>query len=670
MDYALLLSPLPVGPLTLRNRVVFGAHATLFAEGNARFGEPGWYGRRMGRYVAERARGGVAAVIVGQTAVHPTTAYQLLPNSAGAWTDESVPHFAALSEQVHEHGAHAFVQLTHNGGVNQGAYSKLPVLAPSAVTAFFETPKPLDKDEMREIQHYHAMSALNAVRGGFDGIEVQAAHGYLIHQFLSPKYNRRTDEYGGSPENRVRFLVETLEQVRDAVGPGVAVGCRLVGDDDVFDGKLTPDDCGELAGLIEQTGLADFMNVSAGISGPGMVRTNYADHVSAAYAAGAVRKAVSRTPVFAVQRIITPDEAEGVLQRGEADVITLVRALIADPEWVRKAEQGHSGHIRLCTGSNQSCLGNLMQGAPINCVQNPAVGREDFLGLDTFEPAATTKRVVVIGGGPGGLEAAWVAAARGHAVTLLERAEVLGGMIRLAERLPGRGELSNFADWRADECHRRGVDIRLGFDADANAVMALEPDAVIVATGGRASLGGSSYFHPMPVPGSDQPFVFDHVDALRAALEPEASLDDRIGRRVVILDAVGHIEAIGLAELLAGQGRHVNLVTPLPSPIALDFETSAVALPRAVRAGAIWRPNTVIGNIGLHDVLLMDVLSGATETLDGVDSVVIRTHGIAVDDLFHELRSRVDTVIRVGDALAVRYCDRAIYDGHVAGRGL
>jgi 2,4-dienoyl-CoA reductase-like NADH-dependent reductase (Old Yellow Enzyme family)/thioredoxin reductase len=620
----------------------------------------------MGAYAGERARGGVAAVIVGQTAVHPTTAYQLLPNSAAAWMDESVQHFADLSEQVHEHGAKAFVQLTHNGAVNQGAYSKLPVLAPSAVTAFYEVPKPLEKDEIREIQHYHAISALNAVRGGFDGIEIQAAHGYLIHQFLSPKYNRRTDEYGGSPENRLRFLIETLEQVREMLGDEkVAVGCRLVGDDDVFEGKLAPEDCAELASLIEATGLADFLNVSAGISGIGMVRTNYAAHTSASYAAASIRKAVSRTPVFAVQRIITPDEAEGILQRGEADAVTLVRALIADPEWVHKAQQGKSKSIRLCTGSNQGCLANLMMGAPINCVQNPAVGREQTLGLDTFEPAATVKNVVVVGGGPAGLETAWVAAARGHNVTLLEKADTLGGKIRLAEQLPGRGELANFADWRADECERRGVTIKTGVDADVDTILALKPDTVVVATGGKATLSGTSYYHSMPVAGSDQAFVYDHIAALELALSSDA---DTLGKKIVILDAVGHIEAIGMGELLASQGREVTIVTSLPTPIALDYETSAAALPRAVQAGATWRPSTVIGNIGDHEVLLVDVLSQAMETVTEVDSVIIRTQGAPVNELYYALQGKVDEVLRVGDAVAVRYCDRAIYDGHIAGR--
>jgi 2,4-dienoyl-CoA reductase-like NADH-dependent reductase (Old Yellow Enzyme family) len=668
MGYDLLMSPIEIGPLTLRNRVIFGAHNSLLGEGNRRFGEPGWYGQRMGQYAADRARGGVAATIVGQTAVHPTTAYQLPPNHPGAWTDESVQHFTDLSEQVHAHGAKAFVQLTHNGAVNQGASSKLPVWAPSAVSMFFEPPKPMDRDEIRELQRYHAICARNAVRGGFDGIEIQAAHGYLIHEFLSPKFNKRTDEYGGSADNRIRFLLETIEQVREMIGDEtVAVGCRFAGDDNVFDGQLGPEDCGELAGLIEAAGLVDFFNVSAGTTTVGMVRTNYSPHLSATYAAAAVRRSVSHTPVFAVQRIITPEEAEGVLQRGEADAVTLIRALIADPEWVTKAQQGKPETIRRCTGSNQSCIGNLQIGAPISCVQNPAVGREDTLGLSTLMPATTQKRVVVVGGGPAGLEAAWVAAARGHRVTLLERSDRLGGMIRLAEKLPGRAELGNFADWRAEECQRRGVSIELGVHADARYIQALGADAIVVATGGRATASGSSSYHPMPVAGSDQDFVLDHVRALQVALSDEA---DTLGSRVVILDAVGHVEAIGLGELLAAQGREVHVVTPLASPIALDYETAGAILPRAVQAGVRWRPSTSLASIGARTVTLVDVLGGAEQLLADVDTVVIRTHGVPVDELYHELKAAGENVVRVGDAVAVRYCDRAIYDGHTAGRAI
>jgi 2,4-dienoyl-CoA reductase-like NADH-dependent reductase (Old Yellow Enzyme family) len=666
MTYELLMSGIRVGPVDLRCRVVMGAHFSMFGEGNRRFGEPGFYGRRMGEYAADRARGGVGAVIIGQTAVHPTSAYQM-PNNSQAWSEEAVPHFEDLTSMVHEQGAKTFIQLNHIGSASHGPSSKLPTWGPSPITAFFETTKPMDKREIREVVEYFATCALNAARGGFDGIEIQAAHGYLLAQFLSPYYNRRTDEYGGSLQNRMRFTREVLERVREVLTDyPVAVGARLVGVDFLPNGVTTEEGV-EIAVSLEEDGLVDFLNVSTGVSGVGMVQTNYAPHLGAVATAAAVKAAVSNTPVFAVQRILTPDEAEGILQQGQADVITLVRALIADPEWVNKAASGRAETIRLCTGSNQSCLGNMMQGWPVGCIQNPAVGKEAELGLSTFTPADRAKRVVVIGGGPAGLEAAWVAAARGHQVTLLERGTELGGRVRLAQLLPGREEMRNIADWRIAECERQGVEIRCGEEATKESVLALEPDAVIVATGGRPTVEGSSYFHPMPITGSDQPWVLDHEDALRRAVKEDP---DELGHRVVILDAVGHIEAIGLGELLASQGHDVTVVTPMAAPVALDYETSAVALPRAVQAGARWRPNTLLGAIGDHAVSLVDTLSGVASEETGVDNVVIRTHGLPVDDLYWALEGSVDELQRVGDAVSVRYCDRAVFDGHQAGRSL
>ena len=365
--------------------------------------------------------------------------------------------------------------------------------------------------------------------------------------------------------------------------------------------------------------------------------------------------------MFAVHRVLTPDEAEGILERGEADAVTLVRALIADPDWGAKARAGDDDSIRRCTGCNQGCYGNLIQSLPVTCVTNPAVGREDELGAGTLRPAARAKRVVVVGGGPAGLEAAWVAAARGHDVTLLERGDDLGGKIRLAQRLPGREELADFADWRVGECERRGVDVRVGVDATADTVLALAPGAVVVATGARATTTGASKWHPMPVPGSEQPFVIDHERALAGA--------EGLDGRVVILDVVGHIEAIGLGEQLATGGSEVTVACPLPTPMLLDPETMAAALPRMARAGARWRPNTAMVSIGDHEVTLIDTLSLAMETVPA-DAVVIRTHGLPNDDLYFALQGRVPEVVRVGDAVAARPADRAIFDGHRAGRAL
>lgn len=662
-DFPLLFEPLRIGPRESRNRVVVGAHFTQFTEPTTP-GEPGFYGERYARYLAEFARGGAGVVIGGQAAVHETTAYQM-PNNACAWDPRAVPGLTRVADAVHEHGALVFLQLAHNGGVNGGAWSKLPAWSPSLVANYLEPPKAIEPHEIRQVVDGFRRSAEHCAAAGLDGIEVHAAHGYLIHEFLSPKSNLRTDGYGGSLDNRMRFCVEVLEAVRAGVGDALAVGVRLVGDEETRDGTgLGPADAAEIARRLEAAGLVDFVNVSVGTSGMGMVRPLYSRHLLGVPATATVRAALDGTPVFAVHRVLTPAEAESILADGAADAVTVVRALIADPEWPAKARAGRTDEIRACTGCNQGCYGNLTAGLPITCVTNPVIGREARLA-GPLPAAERVRRVVVVGGGPGGLEAAWVAAARGHAVTLLERSGQLGGKVRLAQALPGRGELADFADWRAAECERRGVDVRTGVDATPDTVLALAPDAVIVATGGRATTTTPSKWHPLPIAGQDQPWVIDHETALVDALGPGRL----VGDRVLILDAVGDIAAIGLGHLLAEQGRQVTGVTPLPSPTLVDNETMSRALPRAARAGMAWRPNTALVAVGDHTATLADALTYATEELP-VDTVVIRTHGEPCTDLYDALRDRVPEVVRIGDAVAVRWADRAIFDGQLAARAL
>jgi 2,4-dienoyl-CoA reductase-like NADH-dependent reductase (Old Yellow Enzyme family) len=657
--YPRLFAPLPIGPVTSRNRVVFGAHFTMMSEPNPTWGEPGWFGARVGRYAGDRAAGGVGVVIVGHAHVHPSTAYSMRNNSA-AWTEEAVAHFRDVTAPIHEHGALAFVQLSHSGAKSSTDWSGRPLLAPSHGVVNSEAPKVIERHEIAEIVDHFALSARHAVAGGFDGIEIHGAHHYLVHEFLSPNANRRDDDYGGSFENRMRFVVEVLEAVRAEVGPGVAVGLRLAGDDRNEDGSgVTPAYAARVAVELERRGLVDFLNVSIGNLG-GLVQPMYHPHLLGVYAAKVVRDAVHSTPVFAVHRIVTPVEAEGVLERGEADAITLVRALIADPDWVGKARDGRASEIRPCTGCNQLCYGNLYRSLPIQCAQNPAVGRDAELGSGTLVAAPARRKVVVVGGGPAGLEAAWVAAARGHEVVLLERDHQVGGLVRLAAALPGRGEMLAFADWRAAECERRGVEVRLGVEASVADVLDLGPDVVVVATGGRAGCD----LPPVgkaEVPGLDLPHVLDHVTA---TARPEL-----VGDRVVIVDVVGHVEGAGLAEMLALAGREVTLSCPLPWLARLDSATAAGALRGAGRAGVRWRPSTRVLSVDEVKVTLLDTLSGTAAPL-AADTVVVRTHGRPDDRLYHDLTGAELEVHRIGDALAVRTVDRAIHDGHLLGRAL
>jgi 2,4-dienoyl-CoA reductase-like NADH-dependent reductase (Old Yellow Enzyme family) len=660
VQFPRLFEPLKIGPLTARNRVVLGAHFTLFGDPNPVWGEPGFYGERYSRYLADRARGGAGVIIAGQAHVHQTSAYQILNNTA-SWKEEAIPGLRLVAEAIQRHGALAFIQISHNGAAaGSNNWSKLPLMAPSGLAVRVDNPKTLERSEIREIVAGYGRTAANAAAGGFDGIEVHGAHGYLIAQFLSPVTNRRTDEYGGSLENRMRFMVEVLREVRKRAGSRVAVGLRLTGDEERPNGLgIRPQDAAEVSALLEELQVADFINVSIGQTGRGMVRPLYVPHLVGVYAASTVKEAVSSTPVFAVHRILTPGEAEGILERGDADAVTLVRALITDPEWALKASTNRASEIRLCTGCNQSCYNHLVQSLPMACAHNPAVGREAELGLATLEQASAPRRVVVVGGGPAGLEAAWVAAARGHEVILLERAIKLGGKIRLAELLPGRAEVADFADWRAAECGRKGVDLRLGLEASVESIRSLSPDLVVVATGGIATTDFPVAFYSEQPAGWELPSVVTH--------EAAVSDPDSVGRHVLVADFVGHVEGIGIAELLAAAGRSVVLSMPFAAPPHLEGESIGHALGRAVRAGVTWRPNTLIESVSEREVRLRDLLATTSQAIPA-DTVVVRTHGRPDDSLYFELQDAGLETVRVGDAVAPRPVDRAIFDGHLAGR--
>ena len=471
-----LLSPLESGRLRLRNRVVFPAHQTLFSDG-------GVVGDRQRAYYVERARGGVGAIVVEGGAVHPTAVK--FPAYLRFDEPRIGPSLERLAEEVHAAGGVVFAQLAHSGSRMPSWDSRMPLWAPSDVHSANsdEIPHAMTEADIGALIDGFVRSATVAVGAGLDGVEVHAAHEYLLGEFLSPLNNRRDDAYGGPLANRARLALEVVAAVREAVG-GHVVGLRMNGSD-LVPGGHGVDDAVAFARMVETSGAADYLSVSAGTSRDNDLIVPPMDVAQGVHVhlAAAVKQAVS-LPVFAVGRIKRPEHAEEILADGHADAVAVARALIADPEWVRKAAEEPEA-IRPCVGANDGCFGRLFRTRPISCLVNPAVGLERELGVGTAPPAAPARRVLVVGGGPAGLEAARVAAERGHAVTLHEATAELGGALRLASLPAARRELWELVDFQVAAVQRAGVEVVLGSRLDAGDVRSAGAEAVVVATGAR-----------------------------------------------------------------------------------------------------------------------------------------------------------------------------------------
>ena len=645
--YRYLFSPLRIGPVTLSNRIVFSAHLTNYAE-------DGLPSEQHAAYYAARAEGGTGLIITEEHSVHPTDwPYEKLIHG---FHPEVIPGYRRITDAVHRHGVPIFAQINHNGGQASGMYSRLPVWAPSPIAdpLFREVPKEVDRREIAEIVAGYAKVATHCKAGGFDGIELQCSHSSIVRGFLSPATNARTDEYGGSLENRARILLEIVAAVREAIGRDLALGVRLCGDELVEHGT-TIEEAVEVARLVESQGLTDYINTSIGVATSTLFMIEASMHIPPGYALfipSAIRKAVE-LPVVGVGRFKDPLQAERALSEGHCDLVGVVRGQIADADFVAKARAGFTDDIRLCLSCNQECVGRMGLNRWLGCIENPRTGRE----VDLPPPVTTEpRRVVVIGAGPAGMQAAIVAKMRGHDVVVLERDSQPGGQARLAAVVPNRAEFGDIVRNLHHDCRRLGVEIRFGVDADASAVMAERPEAVIVATGAVPS---APYWVPADAL-PEGPQICDVRDVVAGTASPSG--------RVALIDELGFHQATSVAELLADRECEVEIITPgmvvgQDLGITLDLENWNI---RAAAKGIVQSTDLVAMGVESGKLNLLHHPTGQNVQRD-VDWIVLAVPQAPNDALYFELKEHGVEVHRIGDAVAPRRAHAAVVEGYRVG---
>jgi 2,4-dienoyl-CoA reductase-like NADH-dependent reductase (Old Yellow Enzyme family) len=537
MAYPHLFEPIDVGPITIPNRIVRSAHGTMLS------GEP------LIAYHEARAAGGVAMSTLEATGVHRSA-----PSVTPLHSDEVIPLYRQLMDRIRPYGMRMLQQIYHPGSATRPKKAATQ-LSSSAI------PNPMVGGIPMEMTHpliAEMVEALAAATrrcrdGGLDGVELHASSGYLIEQFLSPANNIRTDEYGGPLENRMRFLMEILDAIRAEVGYEYCVGIRLP-NEEYIPGGLVPEDVAEIAQLVEP--YVDYVSLHMGSYWRFHKLLSPMDEpLGSEMPANAVITRALTKPTIVVGRIMTLDHAEHIVASGAADMVSMVRALIADPALVNKARRGEEHLIRPCIGSNFGCVGQLMTTGMLSCVVNVAAARESTVPHDPPGPAPERKRLLVVGGGPAGLEAARTAALRGHDVHLHEATRRLGGQVAIAATAPHRSDIGAITEWLTGEIERLGVTIRLSSMVDPDVVAEVAPDELIIATGGSPRRDGFQLATPVtPVPGFDLSHVYTSWDVFgfggRARLEDPA----------VVFDDTGTFEAISVADALLAAGLNVTMV--------------------------------------------------------------------------------------------------------------
>ena len=613
-----LFQPLTIGHLTLKNRIMSTSHASGMDDG----GMPAF---AYQRYHEEKAKGGLALTMFGGSS-------NIAPDSPSVFdqlrvdSDAVIPHLQSFSERIHQHGTALMCQITHLGRRGDAtADNWLPTIAPSVQreTLHRSIPREMDKHDIQRVVRAFGEAARRCYEGGLDGIETLAGS-HLLGQFFAPDTNQRTDKYGGSIENRVRFALMVYESMRKSVGDNFLLGIRMSMHENR--GGLSKDDALQIVEILEREGAIDFLNCVFGrmdtelslaeYNMPGMSRplAPFLDRMREI-------KQATQVPVFHAARIVDVATARHAIRDNLLDMVSMTRAHIADPQIVNKIQRGEEHRIRPCFGA---C--HCMDKKP-SCIHNVATGRETQIPQVIARAPVSEKKVVVVGGGPAGLEAARVAAERGHTVTLLEAAPRLGGQLLLATKASWRRDIISVVDWRVAELEHLNVDVRLNLYAQEQDVLALQPDIVIVATGGLPN-GGN-------IQGFDEHCVntWDVLGGHTSTAE-----------NVIVYDGTGRHEAISCAQFIAAQSAHVEFFTIDAMPAAeLGYAERPVHRKKMYELGVPMHTDSVLQSVEPHGnrlraVFRNDLTDTTTEWL--TDQVVVEQGTVPADEVFHELKQK------------------------------
>jgi 2,4-dienoyl-CoA reductase-like NADH-dependent reductase (Old Yellow Enzyme family)/thioredoxin reductase len=650
-----LFSPIKVGSMQVPNRVFMSPHGL---GSGAPIGSDAHVG-----YFEVRARAGVGMLGIASCNVVPVP--HLYPGMFYHLYDkEDLPAIGRICAAVHKHGAKVFVQGTWMTGA-----PGLPQPSGSAPQTLWgdNQAHSMTVGEIQHLVELHGVAAAHSMEAGADGIEFPMGGGAGLQCISSPLYNKRTDEYGGSMERRLKAIFEIIDVVRARCGPAFGLGLAVNADESLLGGPDLNEGV-QICKMLADTGKIDWLRITARGQKPQATYLHYPPSYMSQgtnlYASAAVREVVDNIPIVSGGHITSPEFAEQALAEGSCDMIMVARALIADPEWASKAKRGEPDEIRACIGDVEGCFLRFISFMPVGCTVNQELGHEHEAPPP---PAAKKKKVVIAGGGVAGMEAALVASQRGHDVTLLEKDDQLGGHVRLEAQLPGLGDRSDLIRWMYLQLQKQKVDIRLNAEATPESLAALHPDAVVIATGATYSREGITPNQLFSIPGADAHYVLTPEDVVLRK-KP-------VGERVVIYDTTGYEVGPGLAEMLADQGKDVTVVSidskmgRAVSSLGIDVVMGMRVLPKAN-----FISDVAITSIEDHCVNLLHQMTFQPSSIEDVDTVILVTSKPPAEGLYHSLVGKIPELHLIGDAREsyanVWGIDNAMKDGKRVGMAL